>query len=145
MTEQTDNYGDCIIFLLAKAYQRAHGLLKEELKPFGLTPVQQLVVSALWLEDGLSAGQLGRRLTLDPATLSGVIDRLVDSGWVVKSAHPSDGRAVMITLSNRGRDRAGQVVETRRAVNDRILSGLRLEEQLLLKRLLADLGPRSPE
>jgi hypothetical protein len=33
---------DCTIFLLAKAYQKAHGRFQEVLKPYGLTNLQHL-------------------------------------------------------------------------------------------------------
>ena len=37
-------YEDCIIFLLAKAYQKAHGNFKQHLLPYGITPVQHLIL-----------------------------------------------------------------------------------------------------
>ena len=39
-------YEDCMVYLLAKAYQKAHGQLKHRLGAYGLTPVQQLVLGA---------------------------------------------------------------------------------------------------
>ena len=68
-------YEDCIIFLLAKAYQKAHGNFKEHLLPYGMTPVQHLILETLWEEEGLTASEIGKRLVLDNATLSGVLDR----------------------------------------------------------------------
>ena len=55
-------YDDCIIFLLAKAYQKAHGEFKKRLHTYGLTPIQHLILEALWVEDGLSAGDIGKLL-----------------------------------------------------------------------------------
>ena len=37
-------YDDCIIFLLAKAYQRAHGDFKRKLQSYGVTPIQHLIL-----------------------------------------------------------------------------------------------------
>ena len=62
-------YDDCIVFLLAKAYQKAHSQLKKRLSPYGLTPIQSLILADLWGEDGIAASEIGKRLTLDPATL----------------------------------------------------------------------------
>ena len=69
-------YDDCILFLLAKAYQKAHGDFKKRLHSYGLTPIQHLVLEALWDEDELSVGDIGKRLVFDGATLSGILDRL---------------------------------------------------------------------
>ena len=70
-------YQDCVVYLLAKAYQRAHAVAKRRLSAYGLTPIQQLVLAAVHEEEGISASDLGKKLTLDPATLSGVLDRMV--------------------------------------------------------------------
>jgi hypothetical protein len=64
-------YDDCIIFLLAKAYQKAHGDFKKRLQSYGLTPIQHLILEVLWGEDGLSATDIGKKLVLDmPKKLS---------------------------------------------------------------------------
>ena len=85
-----DKFKDCIIFLLAKAYQKAHGTFKKRLTGYGLTPIQHLILEVLWDEDGLSASTIGERLVLDPATLSGVLERMVSGGWIFK--HSRSGR-----------------------------------------------------
>ncbi len=78
------NYNDCIIFLLAKAYQKAHGHFRNRMFTYGLTPIQYLILEALWEEEGLSAKTIGEKLVLDGATLSGVLDRMEESGWIIK-------------------------------------------------------------
>ena len=52
VTHLTKPLPDCTIFLLAKAYQKAHGRFKEMLKPYGLTNLQHLVLEGLWYESG---------------------------------------------------------------------------------------------
>jgi len=44
------NYNDCIIFLLAKAYQKAHGHFRNRMFTYGLTPIQYLM---LFMEFGI--------------------------------------------------------------------------------------------
>ena len=83
-----DSVEDCIIFQLAKAYQKAHGLFKKRLLPYELTPIQHLILEALWLEDGISQKDIGTRLVLDRATLSGVLDRMSAGGWITKNRIP---------------------------------------------------------
>lgn len=76
------NYRDNLVFLLAKAHQRAQGVLKGHLQAHGLTPVQCLILESLFEEEGLSIGDIGRRLVLDTATLAGVLDRMSTAGWL---------------------------------------------------------------
>jgi len=129
-------YEDCIIFLLAKAYQGAQGLFKKKLKPYNLTPVQHLILEALWEEDGLSAGEIGKRLILDHATVSGVLDRMAESGWIVKETDQADKRFIRVYLSNKAQNIQSQLIRVRDEANKEILAGLTLEEKVLFKRLL---------
>jgi MarR family transcriptional regulator, lower aerobic nicotinate degradation pathway regulator len=132
-------YENCIVYLLAKAYQRAHAVAKRRLAAYGLTPIQQLVLAALNQEEGISAGDLGKKLTLDPATLSGILDRMAERGWILKQTDPGDKRLLQIRLTDHARDLGPILMRERDRANDEILSNLSLEEKVLLKRLLKDL------
>jgi len=132
-------YKDCICFLFAKANQKSQAVLKKMLKPYGLTPVQILILEALWEDDGLTAGDLSKRLVLDNATLSGVLDRLADADWISKETDAEDKRAIRIHLSNKAREYQEDLFQAREHVNETILQSFSQEEKLLLKRLLKDL------
>jgi DNA-binding MarR family transcriptional regulator len=133
------HYDDCIVFLLAKGYQKAHAQFKNRLQVYGLTPVQHLILEAIGEEEGLSAGDIAKRVVLDNATVSGVLDRLAENGWVVKQADENDKRYVRTFLTPRARERRPLLLEERKQANDEILRGFTLEEKVLLKRLLRDL------
>ena len=132
-------YDDCIIFLLAKAYQKAHGNFKKRLAPYGLTPIQYLILEALWKEEGVSAGDIGKKLVLDSATLSGVLDRMAEKEWIFKETDLEDKRFLRIFLSGRAKEVRVVLVQEREQANDEILHDLTVEEKVLLKRLLRDL------
>ncbi|CAO0820142.1 MarR family transcriptional regulator [Desulfarculales bacterium] len=132
-------YEDCIIFLLAKAYQRVHAIHKELLRPYGLTAVQHLILGALSIEDGQSAGEIGQKLVLDGATLSGTLDRMAGNGWISKGTDSADRRMVRISLTPKAKNLAQVLHAVRVGSNQKFLKHLSLEEKLLLKRLLKDL------
>ena len=132
-------YHDCILFLLAKAYQKAHACFKKRLHDYGLTPVQSLVVIGISEADGLSAKDLGKRLLLDNATLSGVLDRLAEGGWITKGQADGDKRFLRLHLSAKAKGLVEDLVRARDEANREVLGGLRIEEQVLLKRILKDL------
>jgi DNA-binding MarR family transcriptional regulator len=131
-------YTDCIVFLLAKASQKSQNYLKTRLKPLGLTSVQALVLEALLEEDGLTAGDIGKRLVLDNATLSGVLDRLADGQWILKRIDAEDKRMLRIFLAPKAKAMESQLAQERDAANDEILEGFSMEERIVLKRLLRD-------
>ena len=132
-------YDECVVYLLAKAYQRAHAIFKRRLAPYGLTPVQQLVLAALDEEDGVSSCDLGKKVAIDPATLSGLLDRMVEGAWVTKEPDRDDKRFLKISLTEHARTLIPSITEERRKTNEEILQKLSLEEKVLLKRLLKDL------
>jgi len=131
-------YDDCIIFLLAKAYQKAHGVFKKRLQSYNLTPIQHLVIEALWHQDGISAKDIGQKLTFDGATLSGVLDRLAAGEWVTKEPDPEDKRVLRIFLTQKSRDLKPKLSEARDQTNEDLLHPFTLEERVLLKRFLRD-------
>jgi DNA-binding MarR family transcriptional regulator len=132
-------YDDCIIFLLAKAYQKAHGNFKKRLYTYGLTPIQHLILEALWREDGLSTGDVGKKLVLDGATLSGVLDRLAAGGWVMKKSDLTDKRVQRIFLTSKSRELKSRLSEVRNQTNEDLLRPFTLKEKMLLKRFLRDM------
>jgi len=132
-------YDDCILFLLAKAYQKAHGDFKKRLYSYGLTPIQHLVLEALWDEDGLSVGDIGKRLVFDGATLSGVLDRLAAGDWILKQSDTTDKRMLRISLTPKSKDLKPKLSAVRNATNKNLLARFSLEEKVLLKRLLRDI------
>ena len=135
-----DKFKDCVIFLLAKAYQKAHGTFKKRLTGYGLTPIQHLILEVLWDEDGLSARTISDRLVLDPATLSGVLERMVSGGWIFKRPDPEDKRILRICLSGKGISLKPRLTAERDQANQECLDGLTIEEKVLLKRLLRDVS-----
>ena len=132
------SYRDNIVFLLAKAHQRAQGALKMQLQPFGLTTMQCLFLEALWEEEGLSVGEIGRRITLDTATLAGILDRLVTAGWVRRETDKQDGRVTRVFLTNKARSVKEEMASAIERTNDTLQQGFAVEEKLLLKRFLRE-------
>jgi len=130
---------DCILFLLGRAYYNARRRLKKRLLAYRLTPIQHLVLEVLFKEEGLSAGNIGQKLFLDSATLSGVLHRLGQKGWITRETDGKDRRFVRIYLTDEGRELKPSIIGERELINEEVLAGLTLEEKVLLKRLLRDL------
>jgi DNA-binding MarR family transcriptional regulator len=133
------SYDDCIIFLLAKAYQKAHGDFKKRLQTYGLTPIQHLILEVLWRTDGLSASDIGKRLVLDGATLSGVLDRLAGGGWILKEPDRDDKRVLRTYLTPKSKELETNLSQTRDQANEDLLKTFSIEEKVLLKRFLRDM------
>jgi DNA-binding MarR family transcriptional regulator len=132
-------YEDCIVFLLAKAYQKAHSAFKQKLAPFGITPVQHLILVVLAEKDYVSPAEISDQIAMDAATLSGVLERMTEAGLIKKEENPEDRRSIRVSLTSRAKKMREDLAEQRKAINEELTARLSLEERLLLKRLLKDL------
>jgi DNA-binding MarR family transcriptional regulator len=134
-----DDVPDCLIFLLAKVYQKAHASFKKQLTPYGITNMQHLVLEGLWFKQGMTASQMGKFLILDKATLSDVLDRMVKSGWVEKKMDKKDRRLSSIHTSKKADDLKQELIMERRNANEDLMKGFSSEEKILFRRLLIDI------
>ena len=88
------------IYAAANAIQKAY---RPHLAPLGLTYPQYLVMLVLWERDGLSLGDIGRRLRLDSGTLTPLLKRLEVAGLLTRRRSDQDERVVLIALTEEGR------------------------------------------
>ena len=139
MSKLPEDLPECMVFLLGKAYQKAHGNFKKQLKPYGLTNMQHLVLEGLWYQEGMTAAELCKLLIMDKATASGVLERMVDTGWIEKKQDPNDGRVQRLYPSKKAVRYKSKLIEERKKANKHILEKFTVEEQVLFKRLLRDL------
>lgn len=77
---------------------------KPMLDALGITYPQYLVLSALWEEDGLTIGAIGTRLSLEPSTITPLVKRLEQAGFVDRQRDPVDERQVRALLTAKGRN-----------------------------------------
>ncbi|GAA4713640.1 MarR family winged helix-turn-helix transcriptional regulator [Phytohabitans rumicis] len=70
----------------------------------GVRAGQQFVLHQLWEEDGLTPGELARRLELAVPTVTRTATRMEAAGILRREPHPSDARLVRLCLTDRGRE-----------------------------------------
>ncbi|OUM88063.1 MAG: transcriptional regulator [Bacillus thermozeamaize] len=131
---------DCINFLLGKAYQKANQLSKQKLSSYNLTSVQFAVLHLLWEKDGRHAAELGERLLLDGATMTGLLDRLIQKGLIVRRPDPNDRRVNRIYLTNKGKRLEQKLNQKMDEANEELLKHFTEAEVASLKRMLAKIG-----
>jgi MarR family transcriptional regulator, organic hydroperoxide resistance regulator len=98
---------DRIYFRFIRLQQRVFGEMAQTLKPTGLSIPQFDVLSTLTEQQGLSQSDLAQRLYVTKGNVSGLIDRLVDAGYVERRSSPGDRRSNALFLTPDG-DKAAQ-------------------------------------
>jgi DNA-binding MarR family transcriptional regulator len=94
---------DRIYFRFIRLQQRVIGEMTQTLKPTGLSIPQFDVLSTLTEQEGLSQSDLAQRLYVTKGNVSGLIDRLVDAGFVERRSAPGDRRSNALHLTDEGR------------------------------------------
>ena len=92
-----------LCFPLYAAARNVTNLYTPWLKPLGLTYTQYIVFLVLWEKDGVSVTEIGEKLMLDNGTLSPLLKKMEQAGYVERRRCREDDRVVEITLTDKGR------------------------------------------
>ena len=92
-----------LCFPLYAAARCITGLYTPWLKPLGLTYTQYIVFLVLWEKDGISVGEICQKLMLDNGTLSPLLKKLQQAGYIERQRSKEDDRVVVISLTQEGR------------------------------------------
>lgn len=89
------------LYACSKEVIKAYGPLLSKLD---LTYTQYLCMLVLWEEQEISSKQLGQKLFLDSGTLTPLLRKLEDRGYITRSRCTKDARNLQIKLSKKGRE-----------------------------------------
>lgn len=87
---------------LVQCYQAFEAYSAADIRAMGLTPPQFDVIATLGNTRGMTATELGEKTLITKGTLTGVVDRLAERGWVERVAHDSDRRCQIVRLTKAG-------------------------------------------
>ena len=87
------------IYSAAHAFGKAYNPM---LKKLGLTYPQYIALTALWEDDGLTVGEMCKRLRLDSSTLTPLLKRLENLGHIERKRGAIDERQVFVSLTPSG-------------------------------------------
>ena len=110
---------------------RAHALLEE----LGLYRGQPHMLRALWKKEGQTHSELARRLHVQPATVTKMLQRMEKTGFVERRHDAEDQRVSRVYLTEAGRSIRDDVQRVWRTLEEDTFAELTLEERLLLRRL----------
>ena len=72
---------------------------ESQMKKYDITPPQFEVLLTLWAEDGIFLSELGRRLSRDGPTITGIIDRMENKKLVKRKRSMKDRRVIQVYLT----------------------------------------------
>lgn len=93
-----------LCFPLYAAARNVTGLYTPYLKELGLTYTQYIVFLVLWEKDGITVGEICEKLMLDNGTVSPLLKKMEQAGYITRTRSSEDDRVVLISLTKEGKD-----------------------------------------
>jgi DNA-binding MarR family transcriptional regulator len=116
-------------YLIRRLQQIAVSIFLKETDRFDVTPIQYATLAAVNVYPGIDQLRTANAIGVDRATISGVIDRLVTKGLIVKKVSGSDGRANQLFSTAKGSNLLADMEGPTNRVQDKILAPLAVGEQ----------------
>lgn len=91
-----------LCFPLYAASKEIVRMYKPVLDKFDLTYTQYITMMVMWEHEEMNVKELGEYLYLDSGTLTPVLKKLEQKGWVTRSRSMEDERILKITLTKEG-------------------------------------------
>lgn len=141
MTAKTLPLPQQVCFALYSANNAMMRLYRPLLQPFDLTYPQYVVLLALWQQENISLGQLGAATLFDSGTLTPLVKKLEQKGWLKRVSDASDERVKKVLLTAEGKALEAAVagvmpaLRCQVALPDEQLLALRQQAQQLLLQL----------
>lgn len=105
-----------------------------------VTQVRAIVMLACSDPEPLAGGRIAGRVGASPAAVSRALDGLVQKGFVTRRECEQDRRVRLFSITNPGRELAGDLVALRRAQIDRFLATLAVADRERVATALAPLA-----
>jgi len=111
-------------------------LFDSNMATIGISSSHYWILKLLWKEEGRTQKQLVSNLSVKPASLTGMIDNMVEKGWLKRIPDANDARANRIFLTEKGRELEKLAADIIEECEDTVCKGLTTEEIEVFRPLL---------
>ena len=112
-------------FLIAKIHQLAGRIFTRKLKEYGIeiNPAQGRIMFVLWRNDNISINELAKQTSLGKSTLTSMLDRLEETGYIMRVPSKEDRRKIKIKRTKKDKAFQDLYVQVSQNMNDLYLQG----------------------
>jgi DNA-binding MarR family transcriptional regulator len=125
--------------------QANHALYKDfdaQVRAAGLSSIEWRVLATLHDGPPLAVSQLAHEVLSKQPTVTKLVQRMVEQGWLELRADAADQRRTLVAITAAGRRLVRPLVDKARAHEAALLRNLPAAEQVALKKLLLKLAAR---
>jgi MarR family transcriptional regulator, organic hydroperoxide resistance regulator len=105
----------------------------------GVHEGQQFILLLLWKENGLTPGEIAKRLGLATPTVTRAATRMEAAGLLRREPHPTDRRLVRLVLTERGHSLEEVIADETGRLTERALATFTPDERTAFIRALYDM------
>lgn len=98
-----NDFSQHVGFYIQEVSRKTTVMLNKALEPYGITYSQFRVLNCIWKKGALTQKEILSIISVQPSTLTGVIDILVDKELVYRIGEVSDGRLRKVSLTDKGK------------------------------------------
>jgi MarR family transcriptional regulator, organic hydroperoxide resistance regulator len=128
-----------IIATISTVREKANRYISHQLRKRGVediaTPYGAIFVN-LFRSGELTMGEIARNIRRDKSTVTVLIRKLVDLGYVETSSSPQDARATVVRLTEKGKSLEPVFIEITKGIQKRVYKGFTETEKEVLASLL---------
>ena len=129
-------------YLLGQANHALYRDFDTHVRAAGLSSIEWRVLATLHDGEPLTVSQLAREVLAKQPTVTKLVQRMSDQGWVTLAADPADQRRTLVSATAAGRRVVRPLVSKARAHESAKLSALAVSERNALKKLLEKIAGR---
>ncbi|UYV15020.1 MarR family winged helix-turn-helix transcriptional regulator [Porphyrobacter sp. ULC335] len=123
-------------YRLADNSRQLRRLFDDRVRGLGLTGPQARLLLALERHPRENQAFYAERLEIEPITLTRIVDRLEDAGWIERKSDPGDRRARILHLTDKSRGIVTRLNSSVEALFEDMLDGFDPAERVMFGSLL---------
>ncbi|HXB78604.1 MAG TPA: MarR family transcriptional regulator [Bradyrhizobium sp.] len=116
------------LFALAELQRLVRAYADKQAARYGITRAQWAVLAKVERNEGLKQTELAEQMEMQPITLTRLIDRLCDNGWIERRSDDSDRRVNRLYLRKAARPLLAKLAGLRSELTATALDGINPSE-----------------
>src|SRR5436305_5565226 len=121
-----------LLFTLGEVQRLVRAYADKQAARYGITRAQWAVLAKVERAEGLKQTELAEQMEMQPITLTRLIDRLCDNGWIERRSDDSDRRVNRLYLRKAARPLLGKLGGLRSELTGTALEGINPADALRL-------------
>jgi|SRR5690606_7773283 DNA-binding MarR family transcriptional regulator len=117
-----------IDYVLRTTWLAVQKMYNEEASKFGSTMATGFTLLSIDPENGTPSTALGPKMGMEATSLSRILKTMDENGLIERQPNPEDGRGVIITLTDFGREKRAYSKEKVLAFNEAIKNNISIEK-----------------